>query len=125
MGSVRRALSRIEGLVEQEYGSVSLRSTHVAEMVHDSVQQMREASRDLTEAVGQALLSAERGLDDATSALMTWCAKHGVDVDNRGEAIEAIRLGKVAVVGSCPSATPRCSVSRRSPRTDRYAVRSG
>ncbi|MEF8800170.1 MAG: hypothetical protein V5A56_03955 [Halolamina sp.] len=122
MGSVRRALSRIEGLVEQEYGSVSLRSTHVAEMVHDSVQEMREASRDLTEAAGQALLSAERGLDDATSALMTWCAKHGVDVDNRGEAI---RLGKVAVSASCRSATPRCSVSRRSPRTDRYAVRSG
>ncbi len=107
VGSVRRALSRIEGLVEQEYGSVSLRSTHVAEMIHDSVQQMREASQNVREAAGQALLSAERGLDDATSALMTWCAKHGVDVDNRGEAIEAIRLGEVERRGPAGSAKLR------------------
>jgi len=95
VGSVRRALRRIDDMVEREYGSVSLRSPHVAEMVHDSVQKMREASREVTEAAGQALLSAERGLSDATSALMTWCAKHGVDVDSRGEAIEAIRLGEI------------------------------
>ncbi|WP_053946702.1 DUF7845 domain-containing protein [Halolamina sediminis] len=95
VGSVRRALRRIDDMVEREYGSVSLRSPHVAEMVHDAVQQFREASRSVTEAAGQALLSAERGLSDATSALMTWCAKHGVDVDNRGEAIEAIRLGEI------------------------------
>jgi len=95
VGSVRRALRRIDDMVEREYGSVSLRSPHVAEMVHDAVQQFREASRSVTEAAGQALLSAERGLSDATSALMTWCAKHGVDVDSRGEAIEAIRLGEI------------------------------
>ena len=95
VGSVRRALRRIDDMVEREYGSVSLRSPHVAEMVHDAVQEFREASRSVTEAAGQALLSAERGLSDATSALMTWCAKHGVDVDNRGEAIEAIRLGEI------------------------------
>ena len=95
VGSVRRALRRIDDMVDREYGSVSLRSPHVAEMVHDAVQEMREASRKVTEAAGQALLSAERGLSDATSALMTWCAKHGVDVDTRGDAIEAIRLGKV------------------------------
>jgi hypothetical protein len=76
-------------------------------MVHDAVQEMREASRTLTEAAGQALLSAERGLSDATSALMTWCAKHGVDVDTRGEAIEAIRLGKVERRGPPGSAKLR------------------
>lgn len=95
VGSVRRALSRIDDMVEREYGSVSLRSPHVAEMVHDAVTEMREASRAVTEAAGQALLSAERGLSDATSALMTWCAKHGVDVDSRGDAVEAIRLGEI------------------------------
>lgn len=105
VGSVRRALRRIDDMVEREYASVSLRSPHVAEMVHDAVQEMQEASRKVTEAAGQALLSAERGLSDATSALMTWCAKHGVDVDNRGEAIEAIRLGKVERRG--PAGSPK------------------
>jgi len=103
VGSVRRALRRIDDMVERKYGEVALRSPHVAEMVHDSVQKMREASKELTEVTGQALLSAERGLNDATSAVMTWCAKHGVEVDNRGEAIEAIRLGEIESRGRSDS----------------------
>lgn len=99
VGSVRRALRRLDELVEREYGGVSLRSNYVAEMVHESVQTMQEASDTLAEATGQALLAAERGLDDTVSALRTWCAKHGVEVESRGEAIEAIRLGEVDRVG--------------------------
>jgi len=71
--------------MDWEYGSVSLRSPQVAEMVHDAVQEMREASSKGTKATGQALLSAVRGLSDAISALMTWCAKHGVEIDTRGD----------------------------------------
>ncbi|MDF9747942.1 hypothetical protein [Natrinema salsiterrestre] len=48
--SVRRALKRIPELVESEYGSVSLRSNHVAEMVHDAVEQARDATRRAVEA---------------------------------------------------------------------------
>ena len=90
--SVRRALKRIPELVESEYGSVSLRSNHVAEMVHDAVQEARDATRRAVEAGAKALEAAERGIDETTSALVAWCAKHGVDVDDRQEARVMLRL---------------------------------
>jgi hypothetical protein len=93
--SVRRALSRIDDLVKRSYGEVALRSPYVADLLHRKVEQAREASRDLADATGQALMAAERGLDERTSALLAWCASHGVDVDHRGDAIAKIRLGEV------------------------------
>jgi len=73
--SVRDALRRVDDLVHREYGSVSLRSTYVAELVHDAVQQAREAVRDATAAGAKALEAAERGLDERTSAFLAFCGK--------------------------------------------------
>lgn len=127
--SVRRALKRIPELVESEYGSVSLRSNHVAEMVHDAVKQARDATRSPVEAGAKALEAAERGLDETTSALVAWCAKHGVDVDDRQEARVMFRLRGVENVEARlkeayrlwrkPGRTPRGSAPRRSPRRAR------
>ncbi|MDM9626087.1 hypothetical protein QTL95_09275 [Rhizobium sp. S152] len=95
VGSVRRALNRIDEMVEREYGTVSLKSSFVAELVHDAVKEARDANRRVVDAAGKALAAAERGLDETTSALLTWCSKHDIDVDSRGEAIERIRMGEV------------------------------
>ncbi|AGB16646.1 hypothetical protein Halru_2052 [Halovivax ruber XH-70] len=94
--SVRRALNRIPELVESEYGRVSLRSNHIAELVHNAVQEAKDATRRAVEAGAKAVAAADRGLDETTSALMAWCAKHGVDVDDRADARLKIRLGDVA-----------------------------
>ena len=98
VGSVRRALRRMEEMVEREYGSVSLKSTYVAELVYDAVQEAeesRESFRRAAETAGRALSSAKRGLDERTSALLAWCSRYGVDVDSRGDAVEKIRLGEL------------------------------
>jgi hypothetical protein len=95
VGSVRRALRRIDDLVDREYGEVGLRSSYVAEMIHDAVDELRAAGSRLAEATGEALLAAERGLDETTSALRAWLARYDVEVDTYGEAIERIELGEM------------------------------
>ena len=66
--SVYRALDRINELVRREYGSVELRSTYVAELVHNTVQQARDRVRDAVEAGARALEAAERGLGQESDA---------------------------------------------------------
>ncbi|MGM0387955.1 MAG: hypothetical protein ACQEP0_05425 [Natrinema limicola] len=53
--------------------------------------------RDVVSAIVtiEALEAAERGIDETTSALVAWCAKHGVDVDDRQEARVMLRLQDV------------------------------
>jgi len=91
--SVRRALREIEEMVDREYGSVSLRSSYVAELVHDAVQEARESVRQAAEAGARAMEAAERGLDERTSAFLAWASKYGVDVDDRRDARMKLRLG--------------------------------
>ena len=82
VGSVRRALRGIHDLVEREYAQVSLRSSYIAELVHDAVEEAREATQRAVEAGAKALEAAERGLDEQMSVFVAWAAKHGVDVDD-------------------------------------------
>ena len=93
--SVRRALNRIDELVEREYGSVSLRSSFIADMVHESVKEARDATRRAVETGAKALAAGERGLDEHTSAFIAWASKHDIDVDDTGDARMVLRMGGV------------------------------
>jgi ParB-like chromosome segregation protein Spo0J len=94
-GSVRRALDRIDDLVQHEYGEVTLRSQHIAELVHEAVQEAKEASRRAVEAGVRAVEAAERGVDETTSALIAFCAKHGIAVDDTRDARLKLRFDDV------------------------------
>ncbi|WP_246023009.1 hypothetical protein [Halosimplex halophilum] len=94
-GSVRRALDRIPELVEREYGSVSLRSKYIADLVHDAVKEAKEATRRAAEAGAKAMEAAERGVDESTSAFIAWAAKHDIDVQDRGGGDLKLEFGKV------------------------------
>ena len=94
VGSVRRALRAMGDLVDRKYGEVGLRSDYVAEMVHDAVQDARDATRRAVETSAKAIESAERGVSDAMAEWVAWCNKHGVDIRNRADALE-IDLGDV------------------------------
>jgi len=87
-GSVRRALRKMEELVDRKYGEVALRSEYVAEMVHDAVQEAKDATRTAVETGVKAIEAAERGVDDAMAEWVAWCSKHGVDIRNREDALE-------------------------------------
>jgi len=84
-GSVRRALRRLDELVEREYNRVSLRSNYVAELVHEAVESAREQTRRAVEAAGKALEAADRELDETTSALVAWAARHDVQLTHADE----------------------------------------
>ena len=92
---MRRALRRIDELVDREYGNVSLRSNYVAECVHEAVQEAREANKRAAKAGTQAIRSVERGLDEKTSAFLAWARQFGIDVQDAGEARMLIRLGEI------------------------------
>lgn len=85
--SVRRALRKMEKMVDRKYGSVGLRSDYVAEMVRDAVQEAERAVTNAVETAADAMDSAERAVDETMSAWIAWCDKHDVDVTNRREAM--------------------------------------
>ena len=92
--SIYRALDRMDELVEREYGSVSLKSTHVAELVHDAVRQAKDRTRDAIEASAKALEAAERGLDEKTSALVAWASKHCESFRESDDGLE-VHFGEI------------------------------
>jgi hypothetical protein len=63
-------------------------------LVHDAVSQARDANRRAIEAAAKAVEAAERGLDERTSAFIAWAAKHGVNVNERGEGL-TLRFGEL------------------------------
>jgi hypothetical protein len=83
----------MEDLVHREYAKVSLRSEHIAELVHDAVSEAREATRRATETVGKALEAKERGLGETMSSFIAWAARHGVDVEDGRDARLRLRFG--------------------------------
>jgi len=92
--SVYRALDGIDEMLEREYGSVSLRSSYVGELVHDTVQQARQRTREAVEAGAKALEAAERGLDERTSALVAWASKHTENFRESDDGI-SVRFGEI------------------------------
>ncbi len=92
--SVRRALRRIDDLVDRAYNEVTLQSSYVAELVHDAVQQARDSTRRATEAAAKAVEAADRGLDAKTSTFIAWAAKHGINVNERDDAV-SLKLGEL------------------------------
>jgi hypothetical protein len=95
--SVRRALRGIDDLVVREYANVSLRSSYVAELAHDAVQEAQEAVKQAAETGAKAIRAAEQGMEETMSVFIAWAARHGVDVDdalNRREARMKLRFGE-------------------------------
>jgi hypothetical protein len=91
--SVRRALRRIEELVEREYGEVSLKSPHVADLVHNAVEQANQSVQRAADTAAKALEAAERGINGGTSALIAWASNHGVDLREDSEGYVEINFG--------------------------------
>lgn len=92
--SIRRALNRMEGLVELEYNSVSLRSPYISELVYEAVSEAKKHTQRALEAGAKALQAAERGLDERTSAFIAWAAKYGVNVREGNDSV-SLDLGEL------------------------------
>jgi len=90
--AVRKALRKMEDLLEREYGSVALRSPFIAELVYDRIQAAQESVRDAVGTFAKAVEAGKRGLDETTSAFVAWAAKHDVDVADEREAKMRLRF---------------------------------
>jgi hypothetical protein len=82
-------------MVEKEYGRVSLRSNHIADLVHDAVKEAKESTKRAVEAGAKAIQASRRGIDEATSALIAWAANH--DIDLSAEEYVEIEFGEMDV----------------------------
>jgi len=96
-------------MVEKEYGRVSLRSNHIADLVHDAVKEAKESTRRAVEAGAKAIQASRRGVDEATSALVAWAANWDVDL-SAGEYVE-IDFGKMDI--DDPLRSPRRNQTQR------------
>lgn len=92
--SVRRALRRIDELVERSYGEISLRSHHVAELVTDAVRDAEEYVKEAVETGAKALEMAEQGASRAEQELTAWAANHGIHVTER-DARVVVKMGDI------------------------------
>jgi len=92
--AVRRVLGDMGDLINHEYGSVSLKSTYIAELVHDALDAAERAVERATDATAEALEAAEKGYDERTSAFVAWCAKHNINHNERGDSM-TIDLGEI------------------------------
>jgi len=91
-GSVRRALRRMEHLLDREYGTVRLRSPFIADLIHKKLTIARENARDAIAATAKIAHTAERELDEHTSAFIAWAAAVGADIDNTRDARMTLRM---------------------------------
>lgn len=105
LDAVYRALGRMDDLIEREYGRVSLRSTYVAELVHDAIQQAEAAVSRATEAAAETLEAADRGLDEKTSAFIAWCESHDLNFRETGDSV-SVKLGQIDSDTHDPYDTP-------------------
>jgi hypothetical protein len=114
--SVYRALDRMRDLVNHEYGSVSLESTYLAELVTDAIQQAESAVSRATDATAQALEAADRNLDERTSAFVAFAAKHDLNYTERDDAV-SLKIGEIDPdVRDGPRDTPRPSEAVKAAR---------
>ncbi|CQH55125.1 homolog to HGPV1-ORF14 [Halobacterium hubeiense] len=111
VGSVRRALRSMEELVSRKYGEVGLRSDYVAEMIHDAVQDARDATRTAIETSAKAIEAAERGVSDAMAEWVAWCNRYGIDIRNRADALE-VDMGEFDAVNYNHKGVPKIISSR-------------
>lgn len=93
--SVRRALRRMEGLLDRQYRRVALSSPFIGELIHKKVKIAREASREAADATAKLAHAAENELDEHTSAFIAWAAAVGADVDSRDDARMILRFGEM------------------------------
>jgi hypothetical protein len=89
--SVRRALRRIDGLLERGYGSVSFTSRYVAGLLHDAINDARESVSRALRTMASVDEAKRRGLDDLTSSFVAWAEAHGIDY-NGGAAGARMKL---------------------------------
>jgi len=94
LDSVYRALNRLDGLVETQYGGVSLQSEYVAELVHDTIQQARNSVSRAVDATAEALEAGERGLDEHTSAFVAWCEANDLNFREQDDEVK-VTLGEI------------------------------
>lgn len=92
--AVRKALRKMDDLLEREYGSVALRSPFVAELVYDALQEARDAAERAVATGAKAVEAADRGLDETTSAFLAWAARYDVDVADGREARMTLRMAR-------------------------------
>jgi hypothetical protein len=109
--AVYRALGGMDDLLDREYGRVSLRSTYVAELVHDAIQEAEAAVSRATKATVEALEAADRGLDEKTSAFVAWAEVNGVNFREADDA-DGVSL-KLGEIGPDVADGPRDTVDPR------------
>ncbi|GGN98656.1 MarR family transcriptional regulator [Haloarcula pellucida] len=94
--SVRRALRGIEDLVEREYAKVSLRSSYVADLVHQAVKEAEDAVKRAAETGAKAVRTAQQGMEETMGVFIAWAARHDIDIDDalsRRDARMEMRFG--------------------------------
>jgi hypothetical protein len=94
LDTIYAAVNRLEGMVEHEYDSLSLRSNRIAELVTERVRAAEEALIDAAETSARVLERAD-AIDRASDALVEWCERHGISISDRRDGQLAIRAGRV------------------------------
>lgn len=61
---------------------MSLRSSYVADLVHQAVKEAEDAVKRAVEAGAKAVRTAQQGMEETMSVFITWAARHDIDIDD-------------------------------------------
>ncbi|WP_435098496.1 MarR family transcriptional regulator [Halarchaeum sp. P4] len=92
LGSVYRALRRLDDFLERSREKIAFESPFVAEMVVDKVRQAREAGKGALETVAKTAEAQRRGVEETASAFIAWASKYDIDIENRDGARMRLRM---------------------------------
>jgi len=92
LGSVYRALRRLDDFLERSREKIAFESPFVAEMVVDAVRGARDGVERATETVAKSAEAARRGVEETASAFIAWASKYGIDYENGEDARMRLRM---------------------------------
>lgn len=93
LDSVYRALGRLDDLLDREYGSVTLKNEHIAELVYDAIRQAKAAGKTALETTAKVKEAADRGFERETQAFVAW-ATNNIENHHRHDDELTLDLGE-------------------------------
>ena len=92
ISTIYRALKRLEELVERGEDGVRVASRHLAQRLHDAVQDAEEVLKQTVDKAARALDMSEKELDRRGSALVRWMQEYGGEIEDPENEVPMVEI---------------------------------
>jgi hypothetical protein len=94
ISTIYRALDRMDDLVHNDNGAVSVASSYMKERLNDAIQNAEEQLENALELSAEVVETATDELERRGGALREWITTYGVDIEDREDDRMEMKIGK-------------------------------